>query len=178
MTKIDASVDFHTVLKKRQNGRAFYDTFWKASVAIGEWQQVSAVVSHAGYNYPLDTVYQSTRVANLNTLSSLRAAMRQQLAHILWRDEQDLYTDSLALVRSWDIELPARTGALTLEKLITDILPEGIDFLNIPVSEKAQTALEKYYLGVGEILRWTGKILRADYYSGSVWEGISYRLRD
>lgn len=167
-------LDFHTVLKEEKHWKRFFSTFWRVPIPEEIGLDGAVIVSHAAYNHPINRMNQPWKVAYLNRLSSLSGAMRHQVQEIFGWNECRVYEESILLVRQGHIDPPEGAWARTIEKLITEILPEEIHFLNIPVSTRAQTELEKYYLGVGEILAGKGKILRTDFYT----DGISYRIRD
>lgn len=168
-------LDFHTVLKREQHWRRFFSTFGKIAIPGDIWLDTNLViVSHASYNHPINKIQLPWKVAYLNTLSSLNGAIKNRLQDILWWHECSMYEESLLLVKQGHIEAPESAWTKTIEKIVAELLPEEIHFLNIPVSTKAQEKLERYYLGVGEVLRGNGRILRADYYES----GVSYRIRD
>jgi hypothetical protein len=96
----------------------------------------------------------------LNTLSTLRGALRGRVEHIL-PPETEKYKKTLSLMRAHPgIEIPAYLWLYIISQVI-ERLPGYIEWLNIPIAERAQLELQKYYMYVGEKLKQQGTVKSA-----------------
>lgn len=137
-----------------------------------------AIVSHAIYNHPKpgSSLYES--IAHLNTLSSIRWAIKGRVLSTLSLSDQVRYDDMIARLRNTPLKLPPHPWKALIETIVAEYLPEHIAYLRIIIAEKAQTALEDYYMRVWRELKEAGKIRETSFYGwhGQI-DGVCYKIR-
>ena len=168
-------IHYKTIPTKIRSNHTFFDTY--ATIPNHDDPDSHIIVGHMGYNFSERRNTQDGDIACLNMLSSIYAAMNGRLLHTLWEIEYELYRKNLPHIQKEHI--PRKIWALILEELIVDMLPPDIHYLCIIIAEKAQKALERYYMDTGERFVEEWKIVKASFYG---WPGynewVCYQIRE
>lgn len=170
-------VEYETISQKIRWGNIFADTYAKLPVENESGEEWKIIIAHTGYNFVEKRTEESHQTAYINLLSSIRGAMNGKLLRTIWELEYNLYRNELGKVKNVE-DIPKKNGERMLSKVI-EILPGDIIYLRIIIAERAQKALEKYYMETGEKFREEWKIIKASFYGQ--WgcnEWVCYQIRE